>query len=108
MRVAAGRCWLADASVDQREARRHQRGPDAGRVDRRQPRALDAARLPDGRWRTARIATLRNDLVHTGARIVRRARITTLVFNESWAATGALIRALARLRKLRTAIFAPV
>ena len=31
----------------------------------------------DGRWRTARIGTLRQDLLHTGARIVRHARRTT-------------------------------
>lgn len=62
----------------------------------------------DGRWRTARIATLRNDLFHTGARIVRHARTTTLVFNESWAATSALIRAFTRMRELRTAILAPM
>lgn len=60
----------------------------------------------DGRWRSARIGTLRNDLLHTGARVVRHARQTTLVFNESWPATGALIRAFARLRALRIAISA--
>ena len=57
----------------------------------------------DGRWQKVRIATLRNELLHTGARIVRHARKTTLVLNQAWAATGALIRAFARLRQLPAA-----
>ena len=58
--------------------------------------------LLDGRWMRARIDTLRNYLLHTGARITTHARRLRLHLDKDWPATPALTAAFARLRQMRT------
>jgi len=63
--------------------------------------------LLDGRWQNARTDTLRNYLLHTGARITTHARRLRLHLDKNWPATPALTRAFTRLRQLRTTHLKP-
>jgi len=58
--------------------------------------------LLDGCWATARVDTLRNYLLHAGARITRHARRLRLHLDKNWPATPALTTAFERLRTIRT------
>jgi len=63
--------------------------------------------LLDGRWASARVDTLRNYLLHTGARITRHARRLRLHLDKNWPATPALTTAFERLRTMRTTHLQP-
>lgn len=63
--------------------------------------------LFDGRWRDARIDTIRNYLMHTGARLTRHARRLRMHLDTQWPAYEQLCAAFARLRQMRTPILQP-
>jgi len=58
--------------------------------------------LLDGKWQNARIDTLRNYLLHTGARLTKHARRLRIHLDHAWPATPALTEAFARLRQMPT------
>ena len=62
----------------------------------------------DRPWQTARIDTIRNYLLHTGARLTRHARRITLHLNKHWPAAQAIARAFDRLRKMHTPTLQPI
>lgn len=62
----------------------------------------------DGPWQTARIDTIRNYLLHTGARLTKHARRIQLHLNKSWPAAEPLVRAFDRLQEMRTPTLQPV
>jgi len=63
--------------------------------------------LLDGIWQKARIDTLRNFLLHTGARLTRHARRLQMHLNPNWPAAEPLRRAFERLRQIRTPTLQP-
>jgi len=63
--------------------------------------------LLDGSWAIARIDTIRNVLLHTGARITRHARRLRMHLDTRWPAYQPLTTAFTRLRAMRTPVLQP-
>lgn len=63
--------------------------------------------LLNGRWRDARIDTIRNYLLHTGARLTRHARRLRMHLDTNWPAYEPLRTAFAQLRQMRTPTLQP-
>ena len=58
--------------------------------------------LLDGKWALARIDTIRNILLHTGARLTSHARRLRMHLDEHWPGYNPLVTAFDRLCDLRT------
>lgn len=63
--------------------------------------------LLNGRWRDSRIDTIRNYLLHTGARLTRHARRLRMHLDTAWPAYEPLSTAFAGLRTRRTPCLQP-
>jgi hypothetical protein len=57
--------------------------------------------LLDGKWALARIDSIRNTILHTGARLTTHARRLRMHLDTRWPAYGPLATAFARLREMR-------